>query len=206
MSYNAIAVCQKPNEKPFIVSVYAYFDKDVVISSLERFKRHYKDTEIKILSSWVEKIETERIDDSQLYKEKFYKRICKNYIDTKDTELIFENKENNNAILHAYIDDEAIDLKYKGKININNFKEHLYDEESIYEYETYEDFYELYIKEEICCDIEDLGLFNSENDEWDFYISYNDMILLGMEKLIEQNITEVLAEDYGIDNEEQENV
>ncbi|MCI8384535.1 MAG: hypothetical protein HFJ33_06750 [Clostridia bacterium] len=73
MDYKALAVCQKPNEKPFVVSIYTYFDKDVVISNLERFKRKYKDTEINVLSSWIEK--TEIID----YKEPFYKRICENY-------------------------------------------------------------------------------------------------------------------------------
>lgn len=36
MDYKALAVCQKPNEKPFVVSIYTYFDKDVVISNLER--------------------------------------------------------------------------------------------------------------------------------------------------------------------------
>lgn len=51
MDYKALAVCQKPNEKPFVVSIYIYFDKDVVISNLERFKRKYKDTEINVLSS-----------------------------------------------------------------------------------------------------------------------------------------------------------
>lgn len=44
MDYKALAACQKPNEKPFVVSIYIYFDKDVVISNLERFKRKYKDS------------------------------------------------------------------------------------------------------------------------------------------------------------------
>lgn len=204
MNYNALAVCQKPNEKPFVVSVYTYFDKDVVISSLERFKRNYKNTEIKILSSWIEKVETQKLNNSPAHKEEFYKRICQNYINTMCAELLLENKENNNSILHAHIEDDAIDLKNEGKININNVKEYLFDEESIYEYETYEEFYELYVKDSIYCDIRDLGLFNCGNDEWDFYISYNDMILLGMEKIIEENIIEVLADDFETDKKEQQ--
>jgi len=123
-----------------------------------------------------------------------------------EAELIFENKENNNSILHAYIEDEAIDLKHEGKININNVKEYLLDEESIYEYETYEDFYEQYVRDGIHADIRDLGLFNGENDKWDFYLSYNDMILLGMEKSIEDSIIEEIAEDFEINKEDEQDV
>ena len=126
MDYNALAVRQRPNEKPFVVSIYTYFDKDVVISNLERFKRKYKDTEIKVLSSWKEK--TEIID----YKEPFYKRICENYIKTMDTQVLFQNPQNNNSIVHAYIGDEAIDLKYEKKINLQNCKEYLNGKESVY--------------------------------------------------------------------------
>lgn len=198
MDYNALAVCQKPNEKPFVVSIYTYFDKDVVISNLERFKRKYKDTEIKVLSTWIEKREI--ID----YKELFYKRICENYIKTMDTQVLFQNPQNNNSIIHAYIGDEAIDLKYKKKINLQNYKEYLNDEESVYEYDTYEDFYEAFVKDFILEDIRDLGLFNGEKNEWDFYISYNDMILLGMEDEINKSIIEEIAENLKKENDEEQ--
>ena len=45
MKYNALVVCQNSSDrkpKPFIVSVYSYFDKDVVISDLEKYR--YKDS------------------------------------------------------------------------------------------------------------------------------------------------------------------
>lgn len=253
MVYNALAVCQKPNEKPFIVSIYTYFDKDVVLSCLQRFKRQYKGTEIKVISSWIEKVETNKLDDSKLFnvyiktnylrendytlvgkyvvkqnaedmcedyknkdyvtdvkietvdfRELFYKRICERYIGTMYTQILLQNFQNNNSIIHAYIKDEAIDLKYEREINLQNYKEYLKDEESVYEYNTYEDFYKEFVKDYILEDIRDLGLFNGENNEWDFYISYNDIKLLGMEDEINKSIEKEIAEDFKEENEEEQ--
>lgn len=202
MDYNALAVCQKPNEKPFVVSIYTYFDKDVVLSCLERFKRQYKGTEIKVISSWIEKVETNVKIETVDFRELFYKRICERYIGTMDTQILLQNSQNNNSIIHAYIKDEAIDLKYEREINLQNYKEYLKDEESVYEYDTYEDFYEEFVKDYILEDIRDLGLFNGANNEWDFYISYNDMKLLGMENEINKSIEIEIAEDFKEEKEE----
>ena len=51
-------------------------------------------------------------------------------------------------------------------------------------------------------DIRDLGLFNGGNNEWDFYISYNDMKLLGMENEINKSIEIEIAEDFKEEKEE----
>lgn len=202
MDYNALAVCQKPNEKPFVVSIYTYFDKDVVLSCLERFKRQYEGTEIKVISSWIEKVETDAKIEIVDFRELFYKRICERYIGTMDTQILLQNSQNNNSIIHAYIKDEAIDLKYEREINLQNYKEYIKDEESVYEYDTYEDFYEKFVKDYILEDIRDLGLFNGANNEWDFYISYNDMKLLGMENEINKSIAIEIAEDFKEEKEE----
>ena len=121
------------------------------------------------------------------------------------TQIILDNPDNN-SVIHSYIGDEFIELKLDDKINIDNYKDYLLDEESTYEYNTYEDFYEEYVKDYIKVDVRDLGLFNGEQNEWDFYLSYNDMKLLGMEDLIEKAIKEEIAEEYmEEDIEEQEN-
>ena len=271
MKYNALVVCQNSSDrkpKPFIVSVYSYFDKDVVISDLERFKKIYKNTDIKILSSWIEKIEIEFpttwidskgtgkltdykefkiyvrtnkqqkvgdyifvgkyknaedtkeiydyyknkdfVDDVKIetidYKELFYKKICENYIKTMDTQVLLQNPKNNNSIIHACIADEAIDLKEKGKINVQNYKEYLKDKDFISKYDTYEQFYESFVKDFIIAEIRALGLFKGEKNKWDFYISYNDMILLGMENEIKKSMENEFAEEYekGTDLEEEQ--
>ena len=121
-----------------------------------------------------------------------------------DTQVLFQNPQNNKSIVHAYIGDEDIDLKYEKKINPQNYKEYIEDEESVCEYDTYEDFYEAFVKDFILDDIWDLGLFNGKNNEWDFYISYNDMILLGMEDEINKSIVEEIAENLKKENDEEQ--
>lgn len=197
MNYNSIAICQKSNEKPFIVCINKNDSENIVEDSLERFKNHYKDTEIHILSSWIEE---STIDNPE--SEEFYKRICHNYMNTVCSQILIENPIND-SVIHAYITDKAIEFKEEGKIRFDNFHDYLEDEESYYEYETYEDFYENIVKDCILEDIRDLGLFNGDNNEWNFYISYNDMILLKMGDQVDESIKEEIAEDFEIDNEEE---
>lgn len=257
MSYNnyqALIICQKQKEKPCIEIINSDSNREVVEKSLEKWIKIFEEENTKVLSSWIEKYELKKLDDSKLYKvyiktnylnsneygyagsfidensakdiaehykkddrttdvkieiidykENFYKSICQKYINTMQTQIILDNPDNN-SVIHSYIGDEFIELKLDDKINIDNYKDYLLDEESTYEYDTYEDFYEEYVKDYIKVDVRDLGLFNGEQNEWDFYLSYNDMKLLGMEDLIEKAIKEEIAEEYmEEDIEEQEN-
>ena len=48
--------------------------------------------------------------------EDFFKIICKKYIDTMSKEMLLETE--NNKILHIFIEDEYIELKENGSINL----------------------------------------------------------------------------------------
>ena len=50
----------------------------------------------------------------------FFKNICKKYINTMSKEMILET--DNKKILHIFIEDEYIELKENGKINIHLVK------------------------------------------------------------------------------------
>ena len=131
--------------------------------------------------------------------EAFYEKICRAYIDTVNLEWVTTNPENYDSIVHGYFadDSEAEKWGYGEGVSSDNFKEVAYDgysEEEIengdvewYEYETWEDFYNDYVKENIEYDINDIGVYSdgtTDYDEginhWDFYISEEDLTKLGL--------------------------
>lgn len=126
--------------------------------------------------------------------EAFYEKICRAYIDTVNLEWVTTNPENYDSIVHGYFadDSEAEKWGYGEGVSSDNFKEVAYDgysDEEIengdaewYEYETWEDFYNDYVKENIEYDINDIGVYSdgtTDYDEginhWDFYISEEDL-------------------------------
>ena len=143
--------------------------------------------------------------------EAFYEKICRAYIDTVNLEWVTTNPENYDSIVHGYFagDDVAEKYDYGAKVTPDNFKEVVYedtDQESpvdtdYYEYETWEDFYEGYVKDEIAYDMNDIGIYDSVNDTWDFYISEEDLTKLGLwnEDMKSEFIGESkkVVEDYG---------
>ena len=132
--------------------------------------------------------------------EAFYEKICRAYIDTVNLEWVTTNPENYDSVVHGYFpdDEEAKKWGYGSKITPDNFKEFIsftddeienddYDRAMYYEYETWEDFYEDYVKDEIEYDINDIGVYSdgsTDYDEginhWDFYISEEDLTKLGL--------------------------
>lgn len=115
--------------------------------------------------------------------EEFYKKICIAYIDTVNLEFIVENPENNNSVIHGYFADDEIANRMKDRITYKNFKEWLNGD--YYEYDTYEDFYEGYVKDEMIQDMEDIGLYDLDGN-WDFYIEKEDLEFLGFKAEIEE--------------------
>lgn len=107
--------------------------------------------------------------------ESFYEKICRAYIDTMNLEWVTTNPENFDSVVHGYFadDSEAEKWEYGAKVTPENFKDVAQDAE-YYEYETWEDFYEEVVKDNILYDIKDIGLYGM-NDEWDFYISEEDL-------------------------------
>ena len=121
--------------------------------------------------------------------EEFYEKICRAYIDTLNLEWVTTNPENYDSVVHGYFasDDVAEKYDYGAKVTPENFKEVVYedtDQESpidtdYSEYETWEDFYEEYVRDEIAYDINDIGVYGLD-DRWDFYISEEDLTKLGL--------------------------
>ena len=130
-------------------------------------------------------------DNEEDLDEAFYEKICRAYIDTVNLEWVTTNPENNDSVVHGYFadDSEAEKWGYGEGVSSDNFKEVAYDgysDEEIengnvewYEYETWEDFYNDYVKENIEYDINDIGVYDF-NDNWDFYISEEDLTKLGL--------------------------
>lgn len=131
--------------------------------------------------------------------EAFYEKICRAYIDTMNLEWVTTSPENYDSVVHGYFanDDVAEKWEYGAKVTPENFKDIAYEgytEEEIengdvdwYEYETWEDFYEDYVKDKIAYDINDIGVYSdgsTDYDEgvnhWDFYISEEDLKKLGL--------------------------
>lgn len=163
--------------------------------------------------------------------ESFYEKICRAYIDTMNLEWVATNPENNDSVVHGYFsnDDIAEKWNYGYKITPENFKDAAYDgytEEDLdnqvsklvddiewYEYDTWKDFYEDYIKNEIAYDINDIGVYSdgttnyaSGINHWDFYISEDDLTKLGLwnkDKKIEE-LWEQLEDVPFIEDEEHE--
>ena len=105
--------------------------------------------------------------------EKFYEKICRAYINTVNLEWVTTNPENNNSIVHGYFADDEDVIE---QVTPENFKE-ITDGDDYYEYETWEDFYYEYIEESILDDIEDIGVYDYD-DNWNFYITKENLIKL----------------------------
>lgn len=123
--------------------------------------------------------------------EAFYEKICRAYIDTVNLEWVTTNPENNDSVVHGYFanDDVAEKWEYGAKVTPENFKDAVYDgytQEEVedqnidcYEYDTWLDFYEDIVRSNIDYDIDDIGVYDF-NDNWDFYISEEDLTKLGL--------------------------
>lgn len=129
--------------------------------------------------------------------EEFFKSICKKYIETMSKEMLLE--ADNKKILHIFIEDEYIELKEKGSINIQNYKDYLDGDFNVYEYDSYQELYKATIEDEILNDIEDLGLFD-DNNQWNFYITFEELKRLEYGYKVQYNYP--LLEKYIIENEE----
>lgn len=140
---------------------------------------------------------TEDIDTN--LGEDFYEKICRAYVDTANLEWVTTNPENNNSVVHGYFADDSTSAKwdYGAKVTPKNFKDVAYEghtDEEIengdvewYDYDTWEDFYEDYVKDEIIYDMEDMGVYSDGTSDymagvnhWDFYISEEDLTKLGL--------------------------
>ena len=127
--------------------------------------------------------------------EKFCKNICQKYVSTMLKEMLLEK---DNKILHIFIQDDYIELKQDGKINCQNYKNYLDEDFKEYEYDSYQELYNSFIKDEIIYDIKDLGLFD-ENDKWNFYITFEELKKIGVGFMIKDQFP--LIEKYAISEE-----
>lgn len=108
--------------------------------------------------------------------ESFYKTICDKYFNTMYKEHIIKDKEN--KLLHLIIEDGYGDKKEE--INIENYHQFLDDNSNISSYDSYQSLVENYVKDNVRYDMKDLGIYNLKN-EWDFYLSKNELLSLGIE-------------------------
>ena len=127
--------------------------------------------------------------------EQFFKNICKKYIDSTCREMIFEK---DSKIFHITIEDDYIPLKEEGKISINNFDKYIDGNSNIYKYENYKEFFNLYIRDEIDSDLNDLALFDEDN-KWDFYITFDELKKIGYGFKVKEHYP--LIEQYAVSNE-----
>lgn len=127
--------------------------------------------------------------------EKFYKNVCQKYVNTMSKEMLLDI---NDKILHIFIEDEYIDLKESGKINNQHYKDYLDGNFEIYEYNSYQELYDSTIKDEIAYDLNDLELFNS-NNEWDFYITFEELKKMGYGFMVKDHYP--LIEKYAVSSE-----
>lgn len=139
--------------------------------------------------------------------EAFYEKICRAYIDTMNLEWVTANPENNDSVVHGYfLDDDQAD-EFKGKVTPENFKDIIagegtaktIEDNDYYEYETWEDFYEEYVKDGIAYDINDIGVYDF-NDNWDFYISEEDLTKLGLWGDNQLDESKKVTENISFDN------
>ena len=155
---------------------------------------------------------TEDIDTN--LGEDFYEKMCRAYVDTANLEWVTTNPENNNSVVHGYFADDSTSAKwdYGAKVTPKNFKDVAYEghtDEEIengdvewYDYDTWEDFYEEYVKDEIIYDMEDMGVYSDGTSDymagvnhWDFYISEEDLTKLGLWNK-DEKVTESVVSDY----------
>lgn len=130
-------------------------------------------------------------EDDNDNDEAFYEKICRAYINTMNLEWVTTNPENNDSVVHGYFANDSVAEKweYGAKVTPENFKDAVYDgytQEEVedqnidcYEYDTWEDFYEEYVKDNIAYDIKDIGLYGPSG--YDFYISKEDLEKLGFD-------------------------
>ena len=128
-------------------------------------------------------------------EESFYKRICERFINTMSKEMILEREQ---KILHIFIEDEYIELKEDGKININNYEKYLDNDFNVYEYDSYQEFFNSVVKDEIAYDLNDLELID-ENGDWCFYISFEELKKIGYGYRVKDEFP--LLEKYIVDDE-----
>ena len=146
------------------------------------------------------------VEDDGNLDEAFYEKICRACVDTFNLEWVTTNPENNNSIVHGYFPDDetASTWGFGAKVEPNNFKDVVYDENASdtsndndwYEYDTWEDFYEGYIKDEIAYDINDIGLYGPNG--YDFYISKEDLEKLGFDlsEFLEESKSNISYKDW----------
>ena len=172
--------------------VKAGIDIDNVESVEDEIEKYCKDNNIKFDTHGNLVTECNKVteDINTNLGEDFYEKICRAYVDTSNLEWVTTNPENNNSVVHGYFADDETANKYNSTATPDNFKDIAYDgytEEEIengevdwYEYDTWEDFYEEYIKDEIVHDMDDIGVYSYIDDTWDFYISEEDLTKLGL--------------------------
>ena len=129
--------------------------KDSIIFNYEKeYYSSFSNKKYKIDEKQYTNLETidfsKKLDREKETSEEFYKRICMTYTETKTYDILFE--DNGKAVSIALSDD---DLDIKDKITVKNYKELLNDDE-IYTYDKFEDYYKDEIEWEIKRDIEDL--------------------------------------------------
>lgn len=172
--------------------VKAGIDIDNVENVEDEIEKYCKDNNIKFDTHGNIITECDKVtEDVVSFDEAFYEKICRAYIDTMNLEWVTTNPENYDSVVHGYFanDDVAEKWEYGAKVTPENFKDAAYDgytqEEAEeldvdwYEYDTWLDFYEDIVKSNIDYDIDDIGVYDF-NDNWDFYISEEDLTKLGL--------------------------
>ncbi len=127
--------------------------------------------------------------------EQFYKTLCEKYIKTMNKEMLLEI---DNKIVHIFIEDDYIDLKYEGKINKDNYKNYLDSDFSEYQYDTYKELFDIVVKDEIAYDMKDLDVFDLEGI-WDFYLTFEEIREIGFGNIVKDNYP--LIQEYAISEE-----
>lgn len=154
-------------------------------------------TDFKYLTNSIRKNVKNEIIEALDIEDLFYKSICKKYVDSFSKEMLFEK---DNKIFHIFIDDDYISLKEQGKITPNNYQEYLDGNYQVYEYDYYKEFFDETVKDEIANDLNDLALFDEEN-QWDFYITFEELKKIGYGFMIKDHYP--LLEKYAIPEDKQ---
>lgn len=165
-----------------------YLESDTVANILSEIDvKEYKE-----IMKQKEKFEMKDILNILDFEEEFCKSVCQKYVNTMSKEMLLET---NDKIIHIYIEDEFIDLKEKGIINANNYKQYLDGNFEVEEYKFYKELYDSAIKNNIAYDLNDLELFD-ENDNWAFYITFEELKKVGYGFMVKDHYP--LLEKYAI--------
>lgn len=154
-------------------------------------------TDFKYLTNSIRKNAKNEIIEILNIEDLFYKSICQKYVDSFSKEMLFEK---DNKIFHIFIDDDYISLKEKGEITSDNYKNYLDSDYQVYEYDYYKEFFDGTVKDEIANDLNDLALFDEEN-QWDFYITFEELKKIGYGFMIKDHYP--LLEKYAIPEDKQ---